>query len=88
MIHFTVEYCTTKAAFRTKPLKQIKLNLDRIKKQFETIIDTPLVLLVKEEDEIVVHKFGELLFKTIKDEEKIKRIAEKLYIAGTEKDSL
>ena len=40
------------------------------------------MLVIKKEDEIIVHKFGELLFKTMKTKEKIQKIAETIYAKG------
>ncbi len=80
---FTIAPCKTRAAYSAKPTKNVTLNLKKIKAAFETIIDTPIVLVIKEEgSEIIVHSYGELLFKTLNDEEKIKKITEKVYKVG------
>ncbi|MBW3013895.1 hypothetical protein KY335_01485, partial [Candidatus Woesearchaeota archaeon] len=71
----------TKAAFSSKPKKNISLNLKKIKERFkDVIIDTPILLVIKvEKEEIVVHNYGEILFKTCKDMDKMKRIADQIY---------
>ena len=80
---FTVGKCKTRAACSAKPLGRVKLNLAKIKKEFEVLVDTPVALVVKEEGiEIIVHSYGELIFKSFYDEEKIKKIAEKIYRVG------
>jgi predicted DsbA family dithiol-disulfide isomerase len=84
-IQFTVSKCTTRAGYSAKPQKNISLNLKKIKEQFNTLIATPIVLVVEEDGhEIIVHNFGELLFKDISDEKKIKQLAEKIYRVGIE----
>ena len=62
-----------------KPDKKIKLDLEKIKKRFKVLIDTPILLVIDEQGEIIVHSYGELLFKTLRDEEKIRKIAEEIY---------
>ncbi|MBU0461360.1 MAG: hypothetical protein KJ574_02110 [Nanoarchaeota archaeon] len=78
-IEFTISKCKTKAVMSVKPKKNMQLNLDKIRKNFKVILDTPILLVIKEEDEIIVHGYGELLFKTFTDEKKIERIAKKIY---------
>ena len=51
-----------------------------LKSKFHTIIETPIVLVIKEDNiEIIVHEFGELLFKDSTDEKKMHKIAEKIF---------
>jgi adenylyltransferase/sulfurtransferase len=80
---FTVSRCKTRAAYSAKPINNITLNLNNIKQKFTTIIDTPIALVIKEDNiEIIVHSHGELVFKNFYDEKKIKRIAENVYGIG------
>lgn len=80
---FTLAKCTTRAGFSAKPSKNIKLNLKKIKSNFTTLIETPIVLVIKEADmEIIVHEYGELLFKNGTDEGKMNHIAEEIYGIG------
>ena len=79
-VQFTLSKCTTRAGYSAKPSKNMKLNLSRIKEKFTTLIETPIVLVIKENDiEIVVHEYGELLFKSGTDEELMNKIAKKVY---------
>ncbi len=82
MIEFKVSKCKDKAGYSAKPVKNLELDLWRVKKKFVTILETPLVIVVDCDGEIVVHKFGELLFKTLTDEKKINEIAKQIYAAG------
>ena len=86
MIDFTIEKCKTKAAYSAKLKKQQKLDLIRIKKEFEVALETPILLVVKVEGlEVIVHSYGELLFKKCEDVELMRRIAEKIYEVGLKK---
>jgi molybdopterin-synthase adenylyltransferase len=80
---FKVAKCKTRAAYSVKPNKQIKLDLGKIKKNFKTVLDTPIVVVIESDGvEIIVHNYGELVFKKFDDEKKIKEIAEKVYRVG------
>ena len=77
---FTLEKCKTKAAYSAKPIKKVKLDLKLIKKKFEVILETPILLVIKTEGiEVIVHSYGELLFKNCEDVKLMKKIAEKVY---------
>ena len=83
MIDFTLEKCKTKAAYSAKLKRQQHLDLQKIKQKFETVLETPILLVVKVEGiEVIVHGYGELLFKKCEDLELMKRIAEKIYGVG------
>jgi hypothetical protein len=85
---FTFEKCKTKAGYSAKLKRKIKLDLKAISKEFETLLETPILLVIKEKGiEIIVHRYGELLFKEskIRLNEKIelmKEIAKKVYGVG------
>ena len=76
---FKINLCKTKSAFSVKPDKRINLDLSKIKNKFKVIVDTPILIIIDNEGEIIVHKHGELVFKQIKDEDKIKKIAQEIY---------
>jgi len=80
---FNLAKCKTKAAYSAKLKKQGRLNLDKIKETFEVVLETPILLVIKVEGvEVIVHGYGELLFKKCEDVEKMKYLAEKIYEAG------
>ena len=55
----------------------------RYKEEFETILETPILLVIKTEGlEIIVHVYGELLFKRCEDTDLMRKIAEKIYAVG------
>lgn len=83
MIPFTIAKCKTKAAYAAKLKKQGKVNLNLIKEKFEVVLETPILLVVRVESvEVVVHGYGELLFKNCEDITLMKEIAERIYQAG------
>ncbi len=70
-----VEKCKTKAAYSAK----VKVDLNKVKKNFEVILETPILVVIKVDGvEVVVHSYGELLFKKCDDIELMQRIAEKI----------
>ena len=80
---FTLAKCTTRAAYSAKPGRNVVLDLQSIRKQFPVVIDTPIVVVIREQGvEVVVHQYGELVFKRCDDMEKMKGIAERVYTAG------
>jgi adenylyltransferase/sulfurtransferase len=77
---FKISYCRTKAAVSVKPSTSTKLDLEAIKERYETIMDAGIVLVIKAHNqEIVVHDYGELLFKTTKNKDLIKKITKDIY---------
>ena len=88
MINFTFGKCKTRAGYSAKLMKQGKLDLKKIKDHFDTILETPILLVIKVEGlEIVVHGYGELLFKngTAEQVELMEKIVKKVYEEGLEK---
>lgn len=86
MISFTVEKCKTKAAYSAKLKKQQQLDLQKIRKNFETILETQILLVLQVEGvEVIVHGYGELLFKNCQNVELMRKITERIYEVGLEK---
>ena len=86
-LDFTVEKCKTKATYSAKLKKQQQLSLDAIKKKVKIIMETPILLVVEEENvHVVVHKYGELLFQNCEDVPRMERIAEKIFQLGLKKN--
>ena len=86
---FTLERCKTKAAYSAKLPQRVKLDLAAIKKKFNVILDTKILLVIKEQDvEVVVHGYGELLFKECSDVKLMEKIAKKVYSIGLPQDKL
>ncbi|MBS3169001.1 hypothetical protein J4210_00825 [Candidatus Woesearchaeota archaeon] len=81
MIHeFTLEKCKTKATYSAKLKRQRQLELKEIAKRVEVVLETPILLVIKDNGvEAVVHRYGEILFKNCEDEKIMRKIAEKIY---------
>ena len=80
---FTLKLCKTKAAYSVKPFRNVRLNLNQIKSAYEPIIETPLLLIIKIRGyEVIVHNYGELIFKDLKNELIIKQISKEIYSIG------
>ena len=77
---YEIKECKTKAAFTAKPVKNLKLDLNLIKSRFPTSFDSSILLVVNiEGEEVIIHKHGELIFKTLSDQNKINSISEAIY---------
>ena len=80
---FKITKCKTKAAYTAKPLKNVTLNLKRIKAKFETTFESPIVLVLNVDGcEVIVHNHGELIFKKCKELKTLEEIAKKIYDEG------
>lgn len=84
-ILFTLEKCKTRAGYSARLPSSRKLNLEKIKQHFAVILETPILLVIHEQGlEMVVHGYGELLFKngTESQLELMRKVAEKVYSSG------
>ena len=80
MIKFSLAKCKTKAAYSAKLMQKGKLDLNKIKKKYETLLETPILLVIKVNGiEIIVHSHGELMFKSGEDMRWMEKIAEEIY---------
>ncbi len=80
---YTIEYCDSKATMSAKPKEDMNLNLEKIKETFNVKADAGIVTVIElDDEEVVVHDYGELLFKTEDDEDKLREIADKIYEKG------
>jgi len=83
MVKYTLAKCKTKASYSAKLAQKGKLNLDAIKKQFTVKVDTPILLVISVDGvEVIVHGYGELLFKNSMDVELLEKLAKRIYEAG------
>ncbi len=79
-IKFTLGKCKTRAAFSAKLQQKGKLDLLKIRKKYETILETPILLVIKVRGiEIVVHSHGELMFKECEDTEFMENTSKEIY---------
>ena len=77
---FRIEHCATKATYKAVPMVSMTLNFSLLKKKFPVLLDAGSVLAIAVEDcEVIVHSFGDVLFKTVCDKETMTRIAKKIY---------
>ncbi len=79
---FTINECKAKKGFSVKPKRNLKMDLNSIKDKFKVTMDASILLIIDYEGEIIVHGFGELLFKELKDKARIQEIADEIYKAG------
>ncbi|MEK6835602.1 MAG: hypothetical protein AABX55_01110, partial [Nanoarchaeota archaeon] len=78
---FDLTLCQTGNTFTVKTNK--KLNLEKIKDNFGVLRDANITLLIEVDDEqVIINNQGEIIFKTLKDENKIMNIANKIYNVG------
>ncbi|MEW5896329.1 MAG: hypothetical protein AB1668_01435 [Nanoarchaeota archaeon] len=82
-IAFSLGKCKTRAGYSARLRKKQRLDLAKIKANFEVVLETPILVVIKEEGvEVVVHGYGELLFKSCDDISLMEKIAEKVYSVG------
>lgn len=82
-ISFTVERCKTKAGYSARLSREMKLDLDAVAGKFKVLLRTPLLLVLNtEEGEVIVHGYGELLFKEGRELTAMKKIAAEIYGSG------
>lgn len=80
---FSIGKCKTKATYSATLKNPQKLNLANIKQRFEVLLETPVLVVIKEQGiEIIVHGYGELLFKNCEEMDLMEKIARKVYEAG------
>ena len=85
-IKFSFGKCKTKATYSARLEQKGSLDLSRIKQKFTATLETPILLVITVEDmEIVVHRYGELLFKKGSDVAKMENLAEQIYSIGLQK---
>ncbi|MBU0456644.1 MAG: hypothetical protein ABH824_05590 [Nanoarchaeota archaeon] len=83
---FSLAKCKTKATYSAKLKKRQKLDLNKIGNHSEIILKTPILLVIKLEGiEIIVHSYGELLFKNCDDFSLMEKLAEQIYSIGLKK---
>ncbi len=82
-ISFTVERCKTKAGYSARLSREMKLDLDAVAGKFKVLLRTPILLVLNtEEGEVIVHRYGEILFKEGKDPAVMRKIAAEIYSSG------
>ncbi len=80
MVNFTLEKCKTKATYSAKLVGNGKIDLDVVRENLDVVLDTPVLVVVKVDGiEVVVHGYGELLFKQCEDTELMEKVSEKVY---------
>lgn len=86
MVDFTLGKCKTRAAYSAKLRTQGVLDLKKIAKKYEVMLETPIVLVILVEGiEVIVHQYGELVFKKCEDMALMERIATEVYEEGLRK---
>ena len=85
-IDFTLGKCKTRAGFSAKLRQPAKLDLHQVRQRFTRVLDTPVLVVVKVHGvEVIVHGYGELLFKGCDDMLLMEKIAEEIYGVGLDK---
>lgn len=74
-----VRLCDTKGAYEALPEKQMKVDLSRLKNKFNIVIESPVIVIIKDEFEVSIFRNGKLLIKNCKSQEKAEEQARKVY---------
>lgn len=76
---FNIKLCKSKGAYSVRLNKRASIDFNLLR-DFEVVIETPVLMVLKVDgEEIVVHKYGEIIFKSLRDEERIIKIANKVF---------
>jgi hypothetical protein len=79
--NFELTLCKTGATLTVRTNKP--LSLERIKNNFGLLRDAKVTLLLEiDNEQVIVNKQGEIIFKTLRDEDKIMKIANQIYLVG------
>jgi hypothetical protein len=82
-INFSLGKCKTKATYSAKLRQKGKLDLTKIAQKFTVLMETPILLVIEaREIEVIVHSYGELLFKKCEDVKLMEKIAKDIYSTG------
>ena len=85
-ILFSLGKCKTRAGYSAKLQKMQKLDLKIIERQFEVVMETPILLVIRVKGvEVIVQGYGELLFKECDDVPLMEEIAEEVFTIGLQK---
>lgn len=77
---FEIKPCKTKATFSVKPKTKVELNIKQLSGKFNAKKITPIAGVFEHNgEEFVVQKYGAITFKTLKDEDLIRKIAKMVY---------
>ncbi|MEM4336598.1 MAG: hypothetical protein QXG86_01185 [Candidatus Woesearchaeota archaeon] len=77
---FEIKPCKTRAAFNVKPLNNVNVDIKKLARKFKVKKITPIAgVFIYDGEEFIVHRYGQITFKSLKDENKIKKIAQIVY---------
>ena len=79
-----IKRCKDKGGYSVKREPSKNLNLSKIKKHFKILAETPIILVLKDKFEVIVHDYGELIFKNSEEKNigEIRKTAERIYKNG------
>ncbi|OVE74679.1 hypothetical protein BVX95_01490, partial [archaeon D22] len=76
---FEIKECETKAMYRVKLKERKHLDMSKLQ-DFEVVMDGGMIVIVSiDGHEVIVHDYGELIFKELKDTEKIREVSQTIY---------
>lgn len=79
-MNFKLEECKSKKSCIAKPIKPIKLNLNKLPDKFKILTKTPIVVIAEIKGyQVIIHKHGEIRFKTNKIEKEMEQIVQEIY---------
>ena len=87
-----VKLCSDRSAFEARPVKQMTLDMSRVKQALEQrglheiVVDTPHIIIVRSgEAETTLSRDGRMLIKRVSDEDEATRVANQILDAIFEK---
>ncbi len=77
---YEIRMCDTKNQYYSRPLVEMKIDLNKLKKKVKVIVESPIVMICDIDGvECLIQKHGEIFFRDTNDKKKMKMIAGKVY---------
>ena len=77
-----VRVCSTRGAFEVLPEQKMDLDFGKLKQRFQALIETPMVLIVKDAYEVSCKKNGNLIVKRCETSAGAEEQARRIYAAA------
>ena len=79
MTSYRLKLCKTKRAYEAELARPATLDFDALRRSFAVQADAGALLVLADFGGVVVHKYGKLTFKSLKDEAAVRGAARAIY---------
>jgi len=79
-VKYEIRMCDTKNQYSARPLIDMKIDFNRLKKKVNVKVESPIVLICEIEGvECLIHNYGEIFFRNSFDEKRVEKIVKFVY---------